>query len=354
MPETRHVVIAGQGYVGLPVARAVVRAGHNVVGYDIDDAKVDRIRRHRSPIDDVTDADIASMFATGRYTVTADPALVPDFDVAVITVPTPLREGRPDLTAVLAAAGTLGPKLRPGALVVLESTVAPGTTAGVFTRTLEAASGLTTSQFQVAFSPERIDPGNERWTFESTPKPVRAATSAATHAAAEFYRSICEQVVPVAGAERSTGRPFHFVDLAMEINAAQPAYIVDRVTALLNGRRRAVHGSTILVLGVTYKADSGDMRESPAVEIVSRLAGLGADLHLCDPRAPERGLEQLATDDGVAVLDVDKAAAFAAISDLVIVLTAHQDFPFDDIVQQAPMVLDTRGACADACNVVRL
>jgi UDP-N-acetyl-D-glucosamine dehydrogenase len=304
MPRTRLVVV-GQGYVGLPVAHAAVRAGHTVVGYDIDTAKVDQIRRGSSPIDDVTDADLLAMLATSRYTATSSASSLAGFDVAVVTVPTPLREGRPDLTAVIAAARTLGQSLRPGSLVVLESTVAPGTTAGIFTETLQAASGLTAGdgagQFRVAFSPERIDPGNATWTLETTPKLVGGVSAAGTAEAGEFYRTICREVVCVVGAEvaelakllentyrhvncalinelgrhanvlgvdiwqviaaartkpygfqafypgpgvgghclpidpvylsdgveRITGRPFHFVDLAVEVNAAQPAYVVD-------------------------------------------------------------------------------------------------------------------------------
>jgi UDP-N-acetyl-D-glucosamine dehydrogenase len=432
MSSNRHVVVVGQGYVGLPVARAAVNAGHTVIGYDTDPDKVEQIRRGNSPIDDVTDRDLRAMLDTDRYTATSSAALLAGFDVAVVTVPTPLREGRPDLTSVVAAADAVGHRLRPGALVVLESTVAPGTTGGVFTEALEAASGLTAGdgagQFLVAFSPERIDPGNQTWTVETTPKLVGGASAAATDAAAAFYGSMCERVVPVAraevaelakllentyrhvncalanelarhayalgvdiwqvieaaetkpygfqpfypgpgvgghclpidpvyladGIERGTGRPFRFVDLAMQINAAQPAYVVDRITALLSSRRTAVHGATILVLGVTYKADSSDLRESPALEVVERLAQLGADLHICDPCAPVIALEEVARRHEAIVLDVDKAAAFVAVSDLVIVLTAHTDVGYDQVVQAAPLVFDTRGAFETASNIVKL
>jgi UDP-N-acetyl-D-glucosamine dehydrogenase len=191
-----RVAVIGQGYVGLPASCAAVAAGHTVVGFDLDADKVAALAAGYSPIDDVTDADVAAMLATGRYLPSADPDDLTGFEIAVIAVPTPLHDRRPDLSAVLAAAGTLAPRISRGSLVVLESTVAPGTTAGEFLDALRDGTPLVPNlDFQVAFSPERIDPGNAHWDFRTTPKLVAGIGAAATDAACRFYETICDTVV---------------------------------------------------------------------------------------------------------------------------------------------------------------
>jgi nucleotide sugar dehydrogenase len=400
-----------------------------VTGFDTDAAKVAAIAKNASPIDDVTDHDLTAMHAAGTYRCSDDPSILfAGFDTAVVTVPTPLKNGAPDLTAVLSAARTIGCHVRPGALVVLESTVAPGTTRGAFTEAL-AAPGV-----HVAFSPERIDPGNQLWTFERTPKLVGGTSITATQLACDFYNTVCKVVVPVDDAEvaeaakllentyrhvnvalvnelgrhlhgldidvwqvieaaatkpygfqafypgpgvgghclpidpaylsdvveRLTGNPFRFVDLAMQINASQPGYVVQRVAELLNEARLPVNGSTIVALGATYKRDSGDLRESPALPVIRRLAELGAHVQVCDPHADQQALAGLAVDipDGVTVIGLDELGGRLGGCHAAVLLTDHTGFPYHLLANGlAPRVLDTRGrfiACANATNVTTL
>lgn len=409
----QHVVILGQGYVGLPLAQAAVAAGHKVTGFDTDPDKVHTITKCASPIDDVTDEHLAAMHATGRYECTDNPTLLDGFDVAVVTVPTPLKDGAPDLSAVLAAGQLVGDYARPGSLVVLESTVAPGTTSGAFTGAVVAPGLL------VAFSPERIDPGNTEWTLRTTPKLVGGTTPEATQAAVDFYDTVCDVVIPVETAEvaeaakllentyrhvnialvnelarhlhglnidvwqvisaagtkpygfqrfypgpgvgghclpidpaylsdaveRRTGHPFRFVDLAMHINAAQPAYVVQRVAELLNTARLSVNGASIVVLGATYKRDSGDLRESPAVPIIRRLAELGANVQVCDPHAKPDDLDRLidTMPEDVLAVELFQLREVLPTCDAAVLLTDHSVFPWSAIADLAPRVLDTRG-----------
>lgn len=195
-----RVAVIGQGYVGLPLAHAAVAAGHHVVGFDVDADKVDGLRAGVSPIEDVSHADVAAMINSGRYQPTGMPDTLALCNVYVVTVPTPLRDGRPDLAHVIAAARSIGPMLSDDDLVVLESTVAPGTTSGVFHAELgrRCYPGVA---FHVAFSPERIDPGNPHWHFRNTPKLVGGAYREATDRAAAFYATICDTVVRCATPE---------------------------------------------------------------------------------------------------------------------------------------------------------
>lgn len=417
----QQVVILGQGYVGLPLAQAAVDAGHHVVGYDTHSGKVAQIGKRISPIDDVTDRDLYDMYDTGRYHCTDDPARLAGFDVAVVTVPTPLRDGSPNLDHVLEAGRLLGDLARPGALIILESTVAPSTTRGPFTDAVFGPGVL------IAFSPERIDPGNRTWTLRTTPKLVGGTTSEATRAARDFYETFCDTVLPVTSAEiaeaakllentyrhvnialinelarhlhaldvdvweviaaasskpygfqpfqpgpgvgghclpidpaylsdaveRRTGHPFRFVDLAMQINAAQPAYVVQRISELLNTARTAVNGSRIVALGATYKRGSGDMRESPAVQIIRRLAELGATVLVCDPHASRDDLDRLGA--AVKVIGLDDLDEELDGCDAAVILTDHDEFPYPKIRNGlAPLVLDTRGRAVDSTKVTPL
>ncbi|HLL67313.1 MAG TPA: nucleotide sugar dehydrogenase [Micromonosporaceae bacterium] len=418
-----QVAIIGQGYVGLPAAYHAVLAGHHVTGYDVDGAKIDALRNGQSPIEDVTDAQLTWMLSTGRYNATDCESDLPGFTVALVTVPTPLTDGRPDLTFVLNAAGTLARHLAPGVLVVLESTVAPGTTAGEFADALEKnPAGWTVrgGELLVGFSPERIDPGNHSWHFGNTPKLVSGVNSASAEATYLFYATMCSTVVgcpstataemakllentyrhvnialvnelsrhahalgvsiwdvvdaartkpygyqafypgpgvgghclPVDPAylsdrvERTLGRSFDFVDLAIKVNDAQPDYVVERATRLLNERKRSVNGSRVLVLGMSYKADSGDVRETPATRIVSQLHEMGADVSVCDPLVVNLAgyLSQVLA--GVKVIDVADVLGAAAAADLTILVTDHADFPYEDLAREAGLILDTRNRFA--------
>jgi UDP-N-acetyl-D-mannosaminuronic acid dehydrogenase/UDP-N-acetyl-D-glucosamine dehydrogenase len=418
---SRRVVILGQGYVGLPVAMRAVEVGFDVIGFDVDEQRVAALAAGRSFIDDVTDDDLRSMLATGRYRPTRDPSDLAGFDVAVISVPTPLRDGAPDLSYVAAAAAALAPHLRPDALVILESTTYPGTTDEIVVPILEQGSGLQAgADFFAGYSPERIDPGNPTWTFVNTPKIVAGIDEVSAKAVDEFYSRLVDTTVLVPGTReaevakllentfrhvnialvnelamyaselgidvwatidaaaskpfgfmkftpgpgvgghclpidpsylswqvrRSLGEAFRFVELANDVNEHMPDYVVKRVMHRLNRDRRAVNGSRLLLLGLSYKRNSGDARESPAIQVAQRLRSLGAEVRAVDPLvAPALYPEDIS----VVPLSEDELVA----ADLVILLTDHDDYDYDLLERHAGQVFDTRNRLA-ARDVERL
>lgn len=195
-----EIVVAGQGYVGLPLAVRAAEVGHRVVGYDVDTDRIDRLTVGDSYVEDVASTRLRAVLDTGAYSATADAAALAGFDIAVITVPTPLRDGVPDLTYIESCARTLGEHLRPGATVVLESTTYPGTTEDLLLPILEEASGLKARvDFLAGFSPERIAPGNKRFSFEGTPKLVSGIDAASLEVIKGFYDGIFQTTVPVSG-----------------------------------------------------------------------------------------------------------------------------------------------------------
>jgi UDP-N-acetyl-D-glucosamine dehydrogenase len=419
------LLVIGLGYVGLPLAREATLSGLSVVGFDLNTEIVAALNSGRSHVDDISDADIAEMVARGfRATTLEAEAGLPE--TIVICVPTPLSaDSTPDLAAVSAAARMVGRLLRPGMLVLLESTTYPGTTDEVVRPLLEEESGLTAGpDFALAFSPERIDPGNPYFGIRNTPKVVGGQTESCADAAAQFYGKLCDQVVRARSAReaemakllentyrhvnialvnemaifchelgidlwdaircaatkpfgfqpfypgpgvgghcipidpnylgykvRTLGYPFRFVELAQEINARMPVYVVDRAVELLNLAGKPLSRSHILLLGVTYKKDVADQRESPVKVIAAKLRSRGADLCYHDPHvaawsvsgAPVRRAGDLAAD-----LDAEIAAA-----DLVILLQDHAAYDLDQISCRARLVLDTRGRIAGP-NVARL
>ncbi|GAA5155911.1 nucleotide sugar dehydrogenase [Pseudonocardia eucalypti] len=404
------MVILGQGYVGLPVSMRAVQVGFDVVGFDVAKEKVDRLRGGQTYIDDITDAEVAEALATGRFTPTADPDDLAGFDIAVISVPTPLRDGAPDLSYIESATATVAPHVRPGCCVILESTTYPGTTEEIVVPKLESVSGLRAGpDFHVGFSPERINPGDKVYRLENTPKIVSGVDEASLNAVAEFFGALVEKVVPVSGTReaelakllentfrhvnialvnelavychdlgidvwsvidaaaskpfgfmkftpgpgvgghclpidpsylswqvrRTLGRNFRFVDIANDVNDHMPDYVADRTTAHLNGKRKSVNGSNILLIGLAYKPNSGDARESPAIAVANRLADLGARLRAVDPLIPADHVPAGIT--LVAGTEADVAAA-----DLVVVLTDHDDIDWPLLEAHAEKVLDTR------------
>jgi UDP-N-acetyl-D-glucosamine dehydrogenase len=409
-PTRGRVVVVGQGYVGLPLAVRAVEVGHTVVGFELDKERVDRLRRGDSFIDDISDADLAAVLATGRYTPTDDAAELAGFDVAVVCVPTPLRDGAPDLRYIEDAARTLAPHVRRGATVVLESTTYPGTTEEVFAPILEAGSGLTSgADFRVGFSPERIDPSNTTWGLQNTPKIVSGVDAASLAAVQSFYDGIVDRTVPAPGTReaefakllentfrhvnialvnelaiychelgvdvwsvidlastkpfgfmkftpgpgvgghclpidpsylswqvrRVLGRTFRFVEIANDVNDNMPGYVVTRVIEHLNRRRLAVNGSRVLLVGLAYKRNSGDARQSPATVVARRLRDLGAELTAIDPLiAPTE------VPPGVTLVAGTEADVTAA--DLVVVLADHDDVAWPLLERHADRVLDTR------------
>jgi UDP-N-acetyl-D-glucosamine dehydrogenase len=410
MTAPQRVLIVGQGYVGLPVAMRAVAAGDDVTGYDVSEAKVAGLRAGRSHVVDVTDADVSEAVATGRYHAVADPAELGGFDVAVITVPTPLSDGVPDLSHIAAAADLLGPLVRRDCTVVLESTTYPGTTDELVAPVLEQHSGLKAGvDFHVGYSPERIDPGNTEWTFERTPKVVAGLTPESLQAVQAFYDRLVERTVPVSHTrvaeltkllentyrhvnialvnelamharaldvdiweaisaattkpfgftafwpgpgvgghclpidpsylswriERQLGASSRFVDTANDVNNHMPDYVVRRVQLGLNDRRKPVKGSRVLVLGVAYKKNTNDARETPAVGVVEGLVALGADVAVHDAHIAAHALDAVA--DRVP-LTIDEISA----ADAVVLVTDHDDVDYALVARHASYVFDTR------------
>jgi nucleotide sugar dehydrogenase len=409
---TFDVVVLGLGYVGLPLAQQATRVGMAVLGFDVNARVVGSLAAGRSHVDDLSDADVAEMLAAGFHTTT-DASLIADAQTAVICVPTPLAEGDgPDLRAVIGATEAIGRNLRPGMLVVLESTTYPGTTDEVVRPLLEKLSGLTAGiDFQLAFSPERIDPGNERFGARNTPKVVGGYTRDCADRAAAFYGRFVDTVVRTKGTREAEtakllentyrhvnialvnemarfcheldidlwdvihaastkpfgfqafypgpgvgghcipidpnylshnvrsklGYPFRFVELAQEINATMPGYVARRAQNLLNADGQAVHGATVLLLGVTYKANIADQRESPASPLARQLAQLGATVLYHDPHVPSW------TVGDIELARTDDLEGAAAAADLVILVQHHREYDADHLARIAKRFFDTRG-----------
>jgi len=414
-PERRaKLVVLGQGYVGLPLAMRAVEVGYDVVGLDVDEARVKRLESADSYVEDIASEEIAEALASGHYQPSAAYADAEGFDVAVITVPTPLREGIPDLTYIEQSTASLGAHLTAGATVILESTTYPGTTDELVGPLLESVSGLRAGRdFRLGYSPERIDPGNKTWTFVTTPKVVSGVDEASLEAVKAFYDSVVDQTVPVRSTreaeltkllentfrhvnialvnelavfahalginiwdaidaasskpfgymrftpgpgvgghclpidpsylswqvKRTLGTQFRFVELANDVNDHMPDYVVRRVIASLNARQRAVSGSRILLLGLAYKKNTSDARESPAVRVAQLLLDMGADLRACDPHIVE---SPRIPPDAMVELSASELEA----ADLVVVLTDHDAFDFELVERHAAHVLDCRNVPA--------
>jgi nucleotide sugar dehydrogenase len=415
------MAIIGLGYVGLPLAQQASRSGLSVVGFDVNAAMVDSLNSGTSHIDDLTDADIAEMISQG-FRATTDETALADADAIVICVPTPLSiEGEPDLGAVIAATTTISRQLRKDHLVVLESTTYPGTTDEIVRPILERGGLRAGTDFHLAFSPERVDPGNPTYGIANTPKVVGGHTPESTEVAAAFYGRFIETIVPSKGTREAEmtkllentyrhinialvnemaqfchemdidlwevirnaatkpfgfqaffpgpgvgghcipidpnylsykvrsalGRPFQFVELAESINLQMPAYVVERITDLLNDEGKALRGSTILLLGVTYKPNIADQRESPATPLARLLLDKGANLVFHDPHVEEW------TPSGVVVSradDLDKALATADVS---VLLQNHREYDLEHLAATSRRLFDTKGATDDP-TVVRL
>lgn len=402
----------GQGYVGLPLALEAIRAGLAVTGLDLSRRIVDGLNGGKSHVDDLSDQDIVQMLEAG-YKATSDPSVVSGADAVVICVPTPLGEAsKPDLGAVLGATESIAQFMTQGTLVVLESTTYPGTTDDLILPILEASGLRVDEDFHLAFSPERIDPGNPTYGLKNTPKVVGGVTPNSTKRAVEFYSSIVDVVVPVRGAKeaetskllentyrhinialvnemskfchelgidlwnvidaaatkpfgfqafypgpgvgghcipidpnylsyevkRKLGVPFRFVELAEEVNGGMPKYVVERLQDALNERSKALKGATILLLGVTYKKDIADQRESPAIPVGELLQAKGADLSFHDPKVRTWNLSEEALER------VEDLAVAVEQADAVVLLQNHESYDVDDLASRARLFFDTRGA----------
>ena len=416
-----RVGIIGLGYVGLPLAVAFAEAAAEVVGLDVDEDAVDGLRRGESGIEDVSSERLAPLVGE-RLSFTTDSAELAGCDAIVICVPTPLAHQRePDLSYVDAAGRAAASFLSAGQLVVLESTTYPGTTRDRLAPILEEGSGLVAgTDFHLAFSPERIDPGRTDYTVRTTPKVVGGLTEACLERAKELYGLVCEEVVPVSSPEAAelskllenifrsvnialvnelailtdrmginvwevvdaaASKPFgfmrfdpgpgmgghclpidpfylafkareydfptEFIELAGRINQAQPQYCASRAVRALNDVGKPAKGSRVLLLGASYKAGVGDMREAPALKIAALLAGLGAEISYHDPHVAEireLGLESCDLEDGLVSCD------------LAIIVTDHEEVDLELVVARAARILDLRGATRgmNAENVVCL
>lgn len=408
--KDRKVVIVGQGYVGLPVAMRAVEVGYSVVGVDLDKNRVNSLQNGDSYVDDVPDVQLRAALDSGRYAVSHSYEDTEGFDVAVITVPTPLRESLPDLTFIEESSKSLAGHLKPGAVVVLESTTYPGTTEELLVPILEQGSGLIAGkQFHVGYSPERIDPGNTTWGFVETPKVVSGMTALCLEKVKGFYDDLVDQTVPVSSPKeaeltkllentfrhvnialvnelaifahqlgvdvwesieaagtkpfgfmkftpgpgvgghclpvdpsylswqvrRKLGQNFRFVELANDINDNMPHYVVQRMMELLNVQGKPLKNSRVLLLGLAYKKNTGDIREAPSLRVAELLSEFGAtvsgvDKHVESHRWPR----------GVAETDLSEESVRNA--DIVVLLTDHDDFNYEYVVNDLTVVLDTK------------
>ncbi len=410
-----RVGVIGLGYVGLSLLVELAKAGFEAVGVDVDRSKVDAIGRNESYSPVVSDAALRTLAAAGRLGATTDFAVLPELDTISICVPTPLHKTKdPDLSHVESAVADVARHLRPGHLVVLESTTWPGTVEEFVRPRLEAGGLRAGRDFFLAFSPERIDPGNREWTTRSIPRVVGGVGPASTRLAATLYEQVVETVVPVSSTrvaetvkllentfrtvnialvnefalmcrsldidvweviEAASTKPFgfmpfhpgpgigghclpvdpyylrwkarqsgfecRFIELAGQVNAGMPRYVVQRVGDALNSRAQAINGSRIHLAGVAYKPGVGDTRESPALDVAHFLIERGAAVTYSDPfvaRAEARG---------VVLPHVPLDEALAAGVDCAVITTHHREVDYARLVERAPLVVDAHNALAD-------
>ena len=407
-----RVGIIGLGYVGLPLAVEFARAGFHVTGFDVDVTKVAEINAGRSYIPDVEHRELAEVVRSGHLRASTDMALLADMDVADICVPTPLRKTKdPDLSYVVRAIEYVAARLKPGQLVILESTTYPGTTDEVAQPMLEAGGLTVERDFFLAFSPERVDPGNRTHTTRNIPKIVGGSGPASTEAAVALYSAVVSTVVPVSSTrvaemvkllentfravniglvneiaqmchkldidvweviEAAKTKPFgfmpfypgpglgghcipidpfylswkarqngfecRFIELAGYVNASMPDFVVERVSDALNSARKPINGSRIHLYGIAYKRDVGDMRESPALDILELLAKRGAVVSYSDPYVPQL------THLGHALEAIPEADALRRSADCFVICTDHSSFDWKALVASGAPIVDTRNA----------
>jgi UDP-N-acetyl-D-glucosamine dehydrogenase len=413
-PATTTVGVMGLGYVGLTEAVEFARAGFTVTGFDVDAERVGHVQAARSYLVDVTDEQLATVVHDGHLRATGDFSELSHMDAILICVPTPLGKTKaPDLSYIVSAVDAIQPHLRRGHLVVLESTTYPGTTSEIVRSALES-SGLSAGRdFSLAFSPERINPGDRRHPPTAIPRIVGGVTASCAEHAAALYRAICPEVVAVSSTEaaemvkllentfravniglanelallcRALGldvweiiaaaatKPFgfmpfypgpglgghcipvdplylswkarvngfepRFIDLAHQVNSAMPRVVVAMVADALNERGRSPKGSTVLVLGVSYKPEVNDTRESPALDVIAELSRRGAVVLYHDPYVPRVVVGQR------TLTSVPLSDATVRTADCVLILTDHAAVDYKAIVEVASLVVDTRNATA--------
>ncbi|MBD0318899.1 MAG: nucleotide sugar dehydrogenase [Gemmatimonadetes bacterium] len=411
------VGVIGLGYVGLPLAVEVASSGFRVIGFDVSHEVVRSVNARRSLVRDVPDERLRDVVDAHRLAATTEMERLAECDAISICVPTPLNKTRePDLSFVVSATRAVAAALRPGQLVILESTTYPGTTRDVVLPILEESGLRAGEDFFLCFSPERVDPGNAHWHTRNTPKVLGGITAACAQAGMELYTRVFDTMVPVESAEAAelvkvyentfrminialanelaqacdklgvdvwgvidaaATKPFGFmkftpgpglgghcipldphylswkmrtleyktrmIELASEINAEMPEYVVRKVADALNGARKAVNGSRVLVLGVAYKKDIDDLRESPALDIIGLLQARGAEVIFHDPFC------HTIVDDGHTALrdlpmrSVELTPELLDGTDAVVLVTDHSTVDYALVAEHAPLVVDTRG-----------
>src|SRR5881409_1131070 len=422
--KTARFGVIGLGYVGLPLALTLSEAGFDVTGIDINSNRVDAIVAGRSYITDVTDEELQKATREKRLRATTHLPELRNLDAVSICVPTPLRKTKdPEMSYVVSAADAIARELRPAQLVILESTTYPGTTEELVLPALEARGLKVGEEFFLAYSPERVDPGNPNFSTKDIPKVIGGVTPRCAELAALLYGSAMKSIVRVSSTrvaemvkllentfrsvnialvneialmcahmkidvweviKGASSKPFgfmpfypgpglgghcipidplylewkskidgfesRFIGLADKINSGMPRYVVTRAMELLNEHGKAMRGSRIHILGVTYKKDISDSRESPAIEVMKLLIGLGAKVSYSDPFVPSL------TIDGQQFDAVQPSHELLSACDLTILITGHSAFNWPDILRSAPLVFDTRNATEGlkTKNLVRL
>ena len=415
--RTAHIGIIGMGYVGLPLMRTFCAAGFECLGFDVDPVKVQKLSEGKSYIKHIPSSLIKQVLAEGRFRASSDPASLRECDAILICVPTPLTKMRePDMTYVENTAHVLGDHLRRGQLIVLESTTYPGTTTELMKPILEAGGLKAGSEFFLAYSPEREDPGRTDFSTETIPKVVGGHDPASLNIATALYGAAVRQAVPVSSCEvaeackilenvyrcvnialinelkvlfdrmgidiwevvraaatkpfgfqafypgpglgghcipidpfyltwraRRFGMTTRFIELAGEINTSMPHFVVHRVGDALNDRSKSIKGSKILVLGLAYKKDVDDIRESPSIELIELLQARGAKVDYNDPHVP-RTPKQREHNLGLTSKKLTEEAL--ASYDCVLIATDHSAYDYDWIVKHSKLVVDTRNATA--------
>lgn len=414
-----RVGVVGLGYVGLPLVTEFARNGFSGIGFEVDAAKAAKINSGESYIGDVSSSQIKELVDAGRLQATTDFDHLKDCDAIIICVPTPLRKTKePDVSFILAAADEIKKRLRRGQLVILESTTYPGTTDEVLLPTFEETGLKLDEDFLLAFSPERVDPGNPEFQTHNIPKVVGGVTDDSTEAAAFLYSQVVHDVHAVSSARvaeaakllentfravnigmanemarlcyalnidtweviraaatkpfgfmafypgpgigghcipldphylswkaRQHGFDSRFIGLAEEVNSRMPEHVVQLIADGLNDDRKAMKGSRVLLLGVAYKKDIDDVRESPALSIIDRLRLKGCDVRYHDPFVRELSFEEAHAEGGGAPLSsVELTDEEIRDADCVVIVTNHSDIDYARVIGLAPLVVDTRNA----------
>ena len=406
--------VIGLGYVGLPLAVEAARAGIRVLGFDVKETITRGVNAGTSHIQDLTNADVGAQVGGGRLEATTDLGRLGECDAISICVPTPLSKTRdPDVSFILASTQSVADALKPGQLIVLESTTYPGTTRELLLPALEATGLSVGKDFFLCFSPERVDPGNPTWKTHNTPKVIGGVTPRCTEVGRVFYERFIDTMVSVSSAEAAEmtkilentfravniglvnetaiiadrlgvdvwevieaagTKPFgfmkfkpgpglgghcipvdphylswkmrtlnyktRFIDLASEINAEMPMFVIGKVRAALNANRKAVKGSTVLLLGVAYKPDVDDVRESPALDIIRLLQADGARVLYSDPYVPR------VSENGNCLESVEITRELLGTADATLIITDHSDFDLAEVVEYSRVVVDARNATA--------